>query len=307
MATFLQHNTRKSDTALAALMQTALERKADIVLVQEPPEFRGNRHPAFRYLWRDRVLTAVRIDSNWTVSTEERFTKEASDTQVLALGRRGHSQRELRVVNTYHQGTARGDNTRGAERAEWDDLLLEDCILAGDFNAHSPTWNRECNQRRNARFLEELIETHDLEVKNNSQATRPESGIHSIIDLTLTTPGASPFCQNWRVLDDDGQATGSDHVVLEWMWTKPGPTGEQGRRFTGWALKGRLEREKEENWPPEEPKLADLWALKMGDRPILGQEATVEDLEDEIEYVQDTMRLLLDANVKRITICARSK
>ena len=177
-------------------MQTALERKADIVLVQEPPEFTRNRHPAFRYLWKDRVLTAVSIDSDWTVSTEEHFTREASDTQVLALGRRGHGQREIRVVNTYNQGTARGDNTRGAERAEWDDLLLEDCIVAGGFNVHSPTWNRGCTQRRDARFLEELIETHNLEVKNNSQATRPESETYSIIDLTLATPGASPFCQN---------------------------------------------------------------------------------------------------------------
>ena len=182
----------------------ALERKADIVLVQEPLVFRGSRHPAFKYLWKDRALMAVRIDSDWTVSTEERFTRGASDTQVLALGRKGHNQREIRVVNTYHQGTARGVNTRGAERAEWDKLLLEDCIVTGDFNAHSPAWNRECTQRRNARFLEELIETHDLEVKNNNQATRPESGAYSIIDLTLATPGATPFLQDWRILDEDG-------------------------------------------------------------------------------------------------------
>ena len=108
-------------------------------------------------------------------------------------------------------------------------------------------------------------------------------------------------------MDEDGQATGSDHVVIEWKWTRPGPLGEQGRRFTGWALRGRLGKEKEEDWPPEKPRLADLWALRTGERPILGQEATVEDLEDEIEYVQDTMRTFLDANVKRITICSRSK
>ena len=215
MVTFLQHNAQKSDSALVALMQTALERKADIVLVQEPPEFRESRHPAFRYLRKNRVLTAVRIDSDWTVSTKERFTREASDAQVLALGRKGHGQREIRVVNTYHQGTTRRDNTRGAKRTEWDDLILEDCIVAGDFNAHSPVWNREYTQRRNSRFLEEPIEMHDLEVKNNCQATRPVSETHSIIDLTLVTPGASPFCQSWRILDEDGQATGSDHMVIE--------------------------------------------------------------------------------------------
>ena len=143
-------------------------------------------------------MTARRIDSYWTISTEKGLTRDTeANVQVLALGRRGHKGRELRVVNSYHQGTGRLRRNRGALRARWDEILLEDCILAGDFNAHSPVWNPQCtrSQHRDASFLEELIEVHELVVKNNGQATRTASEPHSIIDLTLATPDAAPFCQ----------------------------------------------------------------------------------------------------------------
>ena len=50
MAVILQQNVGKWGDALVALMETARERKADLVLVQEPPEFAGHRHPAFEFL-----------------------------------------------------------------------------------------------------------------------------------------------------------------------------------------------------------------------------------------------------------------
>ena len=104
-------------------------------------------------------------------------------------------------------------------------------------------------QRRDANFLDGLIETHELEVKNNDQATRLLSERHSIIDLTLATPGAAPFCQEWRILDDSEAetATGPDHVVIEWKWTKPAPAVAKGWKMRGWALKSQLENEKRRN------------------------------------------------------------
>ena len=33
----------------------------------------------------------------------------------------------------------------------------------------------------------------------------------------------------------------------------------------GWALKERLDKEKEEEWPPEKPKLEVLWKGLVGD------------------------------------------
>ena len=77
MATILQHNVGRSADTLAALMETAVKRRADLILVQEAPPFQGSRHPAFDLLWSGRALTARRRDSEWTATTEDRFTREA--------------------------------------------------------------------------------------------------------------------------------------------------------------------------------------------------------------------------------------
>jgi ribonuclease HI len=310
MAVILQHNVGGDAERLVALMETAKERKADLVLVQEPPKFEGSKHPAFEFLREKggRVMTARRVDSDWTCSTEDSWTKDTSgDLQVLALGRRGHPGREVRILNAYLQGTGRQSRDRPAERADWDSILLVDTILAGDFNAHSRRWNPQCEQRRDAAFLEELIDAHELHVKNDGQATRPVSKCHSVIDLTLATPEAAPYCKDWRILRREDQVTGSDHVVIEWKWTKPAPEVSPEWKVRGWALKERLEKERAEDWPAEEPRLEVIWGLRTRDRPVLGDDASEEDLEGEIDFIQSTMISLLNSHTRKVTICARSK
>ena len=308
MATILQHNVGGNADTLVALMETAVRRKADVVLVQEAPKFRGSRHPAFEFLWSGRTLIAQRCDSDWTIAMEDKFTRETGgDVQVVSLGRRGCKNRVVRIVNAYFQGTGRDCRIRQAQLARWDDLLLEDCIIAGDFNAHSPMWNPACSQRRDARFLEELINTHNLQVLNDERATRPASTCHSIIDLTLATPEVANFCQDWKILDEDQEATGSDHVVIEWRWTKPASEVTKGWKIKGWALKERLDKEKQEDWPPTKPKLEVVWSLGSTERPVLDDNSTVETLEEEIDWIQNKLVQVLDDHVRRITICARSK
>ena len=125
----------------------------------------------------------------------------------------------LRVVNAYLQKKGRTGADRPAERTLWDDIFSEDsCILAGDFNAHSTMWNPRCTQRRNAAFLKELIRDSDFQVLNNDQATRPSETLHSIINPTLATPGAGPYCRNWRIVGEEEQASPSDHKMIEWRW-----------------------------------------------------------------------------------------
>ena len=50
-------------------------------------------------------------------------------------------------------------------------------------------------------------------------ATRPGSGIHSIIDLSIANPEASLQCVGCKILDT-GETTGSDHEVIEWDGTE---------------------------------------------------------------------------------------
>ena len=100
--TILQQNLGKKGEALVLLMETAVIKGADLVLMQEPPSFDGNSNPAFDFLRAGRVLTARGRSSDWTVTTEDGLTKEAEgDVQVLVLGRRGHQGRVLRVVNAF--------------------------------------------------------------------------------------------------------------------------------------------------------------------------------------------------------------
>lgn len=86
----------------------------------------GHRHPAFELLGAGRVTTARRVDSEWTLSTEDGLTRETGgDVQVSALGKRGHRGRVLRVVNAYFQISGRDGGHRTAERAFWDGIFVE--------------------------------------------------------------------------------------------------------------------------------------------------------------------------------------
>ena len=114
----------------------------------------------------------------------------------------------------------------------------------GDFNAHSPVWNPRCTTRRDARFLEDLIDTFDLTVLNDDSPTRLGGENHSIIDLTLANGEALAGCRDWKVLSD--ASTGSDHLPTTWKWDDPRLEGPNNWRFQGWALREQLEKEKEE-------------------------------------------------------------
>ena len=52
--------------------------------------------------------------------------------------------------------------------------------------------------RREACFLEDLIDTHGLVELGKSKATRPGDGIHSIIDLTMASAGTASRVVKWR-------------------------------------------------------------------------------------------------------------
>ena len=184
----LQHNVGRSGDALHCLLETAVERGTDLVLIQEPPARLRYAHPEFDLIWTTgRTLEARRKDSEWTFSIEDDLTKESEgDVQAIAVGVRGKAGKVLRIVNAYFQKVGCEGRRRPAGGAQWDELVGKECILAGDFNAHSPVWNPRCVRRREHRFLEDLIDAHELTVLNDGRATRPAEGRgHSVIDLTL--------------------------------------------------------------------------------------------------------------------------
>ena len=78
-------------------------------------------------------------------------------------------------------------------------------------------------------------------------------------------------------------------------------------KIRDWALKERLDKERSEEWSGSEAKLEVIWNLAGQSRPRLGDDSSLRELEDEIDWIQDTLVGVLDKHVRRITICARSK
>ena len=81
MLKVLQHNVGRSGDALHCLLETAVGRGTDLVLVQKPPIRLGYAHPGFDLVWSPgRTLMARRKDSKWTCSTEDGLTKDSGVT-----------------------------------------------------------------------------------------------------------------------------------------------------------------------------------------------------------------------------------
>jgi hypothetical protein len=166
------------------VLETGLKRKVDIVLVQESPTDRRYQHPGFIFYWTEgRVMAAVRIDSIWNVTQNSKLAEGSKgDVQILTASIKG--QKSVRLVNVYSQKVIE----RPAELVSWDRIITGrggHTIICGDFNAHSPRWNPHCTERRNADFLESIIDQYELTVLNDETTTcsTPRSNLHSIIDL----------------------------------------------------------------------------------------------------------------------------
>lgn len=86
-----------------------------------------------------------------------------------------------------------------------------ECILAGDFNAHSIAWGCNNDDIRGKNILEFLM-LANLSLLNRGSTSTFSSGLReSVIDLTLSTPLIARVISNWRVDERDSL---SDHRVI---------------------------------------------------------------------------------------------
>ncbi|XP_023242195.1 uncharacterized protein LOC111640415 [Centruroides sculpturatus] len=76
-------------------------------------------------------------------------------------------------------------------------------IVAGNTNAHSPTWGGECLDSR-GRLLENFYARNSLLILNNpnSPPTFTSSRGHSWIDVTACSTECFPLISDWKILDD---------------------------------------------------------------------------------------------------------
>ena len=146
MAPTLQHNVDR--TWELHTVRYSGERRRPVVSAgtSNNPDFRPT-HAAFDFLWTNgRTLAARRITSEWAFANSSTRDTEG-DVRVLAMGREGRKELQLRTVNAHLQRRGRERTYRPAERARWSGTSAEEpCILAAVLML-SPSWNPHCSWR----------------------------------------------------------------------------------------------------------------------------------------------------------------
>ena len=159
--------------------------------------------------------------------------------------------RRTRIVNVYDNKLGEGYPwqrlttrvRRVIEDMSWTSIIRGRVLIVGDVNAHSTMWNPHCRQSKNAAFLEELIESFELVVNNDTDflTCLLSQGI-SIIYLALTSPelGVLRF---WEIPEE--YLSWSDHelILMEWEGVENSTLGpdKQQLTMTGWSTKNLLE------------------------------------------------------------------
>jgi endonuclease/exonuclease/phosphatase family metal-dependent hydrolase len=329
----IQHNCHRKGTVVQAVLETGVARRAEVVLIQEPPveerekakkrkkarewknegEKEGEKevyrlsHPGYEIYRGKRAWTAVRRDCvrnpKWRV---ERRTdlEEGGEGDVVVLDVTPPGCERLRIINVYDQIARRRPNyQRPARQLNWSNVIAPRTLLAGDFNAHSPVWNPRCRESTDASFLEQMIEKHDLVVWNDDRATFHREGCdnHSIIDLTITTPDL-PLSE-WT-LEEDVDATGSDHRMILFTLTLLEQDAHQqatSQVITGWKIS---EMSEDEHSAAEKE-----WKTRAMGRPLVTSQwpVTPETIEAEALWLSETAYAVLNAHAKPKRVCARSK
>ena len=274
---------------MEAVLETAVRRNADLVLIQEPKDVgerdSTNSHPSFTFIRGSEGLPAkcwiaVNRASNCQVTELRNLTEEcANHVQVVEVTMPGGEAVVIANVYDQHSGSERD---RPAQRAWWGEIATHKKVIIGvDMNAHSKLWNPRTTRPRNSAFWEELIQDHDLVIWNSEEETRMGAGanLHSIIDLTLSSPAVE---LNWCIVS--GHASGSDHEILQWeILGNASLEDATSSATTGWDVSGWDPRGKEE----EEAEAAkgkrtqaqECYRRGVRDSPVLDDGSTAEEVD----------------------------
>ena len=125
---------------------------------------------------------------------------------------------------------------RAIQDIRWRSVIRGRVLIVGDMNAHSPVWNPHCHQRQNAGPLEELIETYELLVNNDTDCpTRLGSRRISIIDLALTSPGLG-LLWVWEIPKEHLSLSDHELILLEWEDLEIEGQEKQQSVKHGWSI-----------------------------------------------------------------------
>ena len=158
----LQHNCARGGQVMEAVLETAVRRGADLVLIQEP---RGERekdstrsHPSFTFIKGEQGVAAkcwIAVNrASWCRVTElKELARECRNhahvVEVIPPG--GDA---IIIANVYDRHEGRDETNRPAQRAAWGEIAKHRrVIVAGDMNGHSKMWNPKANYNKKPHIL----------------------------------------------------------------------------------------------------------------------------------------------------------
>jgi len=314
----LQHNWAWGGQVMEAVLESAVKREVDLVLIQKPrtaKETDSTRsHHSFTFIKGEEGVAAkcwiaVNKASRCRVTELKDLARESKNhVQVVEVTLPGGDA--IVIANTYDQQKGSEAN-RPVQLAAWTEIASHQrVIIAGDMNAHSKMWNPRATRSRHHTFWERLIEEEDLFVWNTEEATRMGPGAEnlSIIDLTLSSPNIE---LNWCLLGED--ATGSDHELIAWeVLGTLDPRADTSTETTGWDISRwdpTKESEEKEKKKAEErrAKARESYLAGVGRTPILSDESTKEQVTEAAGSLREVMTATLDEHARKKRWCSRLK
>ena len=284
------------------MLETAVRRGADLVLIQEPKGVKEKdstrSHPSFNFIRGEesapaKCWIAVNRASKCQVTELKNLAaRTANHVQVVEVSPPGGGAAIIANVYDRHAGS---EKDRPAQRAAWGEIARHRrVVVAGDMNAHSKLWNPRTTRPRNNVFWEQLIQDSGLVVWNSEEETRMGAGaeIHSIIDLTLSLPEVE---LNWSL----GLAAGSDHELLQWeVLGAASPADATSSVTTGWDIGGWDPRGKEEEEAnaaaAKRAQAQECYRRGTWFSPMLSDTSTVEEVEGVASALREAMVGALD-------------
>ncbi|XP_015373928.1 PREDICTED: uncharacterized protein LOC107168894 [Diuraphis noxia] len=218
MTRMLQINLNCCKVAQQLMLQTATEKKADVLIVCE----------------QNTTLP------HWHSDTDGKAAIAIHQETILEeVGDAGKGYVWVRIGGIRIYSCYVSPNTTFNEYREYLERLESsiragtgEVILAGDFNAKNAEWGSAISDQR-GNELAALIASLNLNVCNiGSTPTFERGSSRSILDLTFTSPLTARQMLDWSVLDEESR---SDH---KYLFFRIGPhTGRHPDVPTGWCRK----------------------------------------------------------------------
>ena len=215
----LQWNCRSLMTNLAYLKHYLTTTACDVLILQSPnvsskklPKIPNFDYPPVCDKPKGKVYTAIYILKGLDYSPLELSTlKDLTDIYVSGVTITFNKSLILNTLSVYLPKGPNDQNTEWLRTIQ--DFQRGKWIIAGDFNAHAPFWESNCQSVTSNRLVENIVDS-SLFLLNNGSFTRiPDVSRHrpTAIDLSLISPELAPSC-SWETHDN---TLGSDHVPIK--------------------------------------------------------------------------------------------